>query len=303
MAGFDLAEGKYKNEDVSSEELWKSFKRVFSTKTLNSSSYKFVFLKSIVDCIERYNGKKNYTFYEIFERFTEIYWVLIVKYGLNQNTSKSKFTYIEQIFQEYIGRTSDKKVVKIEFDDITETAKKKIVDLVVKKCKKYVVGALFEDTQELFYSFSRKGEWMELNPKMITFLKEHGEAIEELNYYELAMFLDKVNAADAVDRIYEEKENIKTDDSVNVYRQMLFDEFEGTKKKLDYISKINTIELLMVAEDNLYQVKNLEDENSYLKELYDKEKRIENDSESMMQYLDDPERIIKMLKMRKGIYC
>ena len=55
LAGFDLSEGKYKNDDVSSEELWKSFNRVFSTKTLNSSSYKFVFLKSIVDCIERYN--------------------------------------------------------------------------------------------------------------------------------------------------------------------------------------------------------------------------------------------------------
>ena len=303
MAGFDLSEGKYKNDDVSSEELWKSFNRVFSTKTLNSSSYKFVFLKSIVDCIERYNGKMSYTFYEIFERFTEIYWVLVVKYGLNQNASKSKLTYIEQIFREYIGRTSDKKVVKIEFDDITDAAKKKIVDLVVKKCKKYVVGALFEDTQELFYSFSKKGEWIELNPKMITFLKEHGEAIEELNYYELAKFLDKVNAADAVDRINEEKENIKTDDSVNVYRQMLFDECEGTNKSLDYIPKINTIELLMVAEDNLYQVENLEAENSYLKDLYDKEKRIENDSESMMQYLDDPERIIKMLKMRKGICC
>lgn len=27
------------------------------------------------------------------------------------------------------------------------------------KCKKYVVGALFEDTKGLFYSFSKKGEW------------------------------------------------------------------------------------------------------------------------------------------------
>ena len=301
MAGFDLSEGKYKNDNVSSEELWKSFNRVFSTKTLNSSSYKFVFLKSIMDCIKRYNSKMNYTFYEVFERFTEIYWTLIVKYGLNQNVSKSKLTYIEQIFQEYIGRTNNKKVVRIEFDDITDTAKKKIIDLVVKKCKKYVVGALFEDTQELFYSFSRTGEWIELNPKMITFLKEHGEAIEELNYFELAKFLDKVNEADAVDKIYEEKENIKTDDSVNAYRQMLFDEFEGAKKNLDYISKINTIELLMASEDNLYQVENVEDENSYLKDLYDKEERIENDSESMMQYLDDPERIVKMLKIRKGI--
>lgn len=193
MAGFDLVEGKYRVDDVSPEEMWKSFNRVFSTKTLNSSSYKFIFLKSILDCLERYNGKKNYTFYEIFERFTEIYWILIVKYGLNQNAVKSKLTYIEQIFQEYIGRTNDKRIVRIKFDDITDTAKKKIIDLVVKKCKKYVVGALFEDTQELFYSFSKKGEWVEVNPKMIVFLKEHGEAIEELNYYELAKFLDKVN--------------------------------------------------------------------------------------------------------------
>lgn len=301
MAGFDLVEGKYRVDDVSPEEMWKSFNRVFSTKTLNSSSYKFIFLKSILDCLERYNGKKNYTFYEIFERFTEIYWILIVKYGLNQNAAKSKLTYIEQIFQEYIGRTNDKRIVRIKFDDITDTAKKKIIDLVVKKCKKYVVGALFEDTQELFYSFSKKGEWVELNPKMIIFLKEHGEAIEELNYYELAKFLDKVNASDAIDRIYEEKENIMIDDSVNVYRQMLFDEFEGMKKGVEHISQVNTIEILMVAEENLYQVENIEDENIYLKDLYDKEKRIENDSENMMQYLDDPERIIKMLKMRKGI--
>lgn len=301
MAGFDLVEGKYRVDDVSPEEMWKSFNRVFSTKTLNSSSYKFIFLKSILDCLERYNGKKNYTFYEIFERFTEIYWILIVKYGLNQNAVKSKLTYIEQIFQEYIGRTNDKRIVRIKFDDITDTAKKKIIDLVVKKCKKYVVGALFEDTQELFYSFSKKGEWVEVNPKMIVFLKEHGEAIEELNYYELAKFLDKVNASDAINRIYEEKENIMTDDSVNVYRQMLFDEFEGMKKGVEYISQINTIELLMVAEENLYKVENIEDENIYLIDLHDKEKRIENDLENMMQYLDDPERIIKMLKMRKGI--
>ena len=92
-----------------------------------------------------------------------------------------------------------------------------------------------------------------------------------------------------------------TDDSVNVYRQMLFDEFEGMKKGVEYISQINTIELLMVAEENLYKVENIEDENIYLIDLHDKEKRIENDLENMMQYLDDPERIIKMLKMRKGI--
>lgn len=74
MSGYELSEGIYKAGDFTQEELWKAFRNVFSTKTQNSSSYKFVFLKAIMDCIHRYN-KDEYTFYEIFERFTDMYWV------------------------------------------------------------------------------------------------------------------------------------------------------------------------------------------------------------------------------------
>ena len=100
MSGYELSEGIYKAGDFTQEELWKAFRNVFSTKTQNSSSYKFVFLKAIMDCIHRYN-KDEYTFYEIFERFTDMYWVLVVKYGLSQNNSSTNETYIEQILKEY----------------------------------------------------------------------------------------------------------------------------------------------------------------------------------------------------------
>lgn len=42
----------------------------------------------------KYN-KAEYTFFELFERFTEIYWVLVVKYGIAQNNLNTKETYIE----------------------------------------------------------------------------------------------------------------------------------------------------------------------------------------------------------------
>ena len=51
MSGYELSEGIYKAGDFTQEELWKAFRNVFSTKTQNSSSYKFVFLKAIMDCI------------------------------------------------------------------------------------------------------------------------------------------------------------------------------------------------------------------------------------------------------------
>lgn len=62
MSGYDLSEGVFRTGNYSEEQLWKSFRNVFSTKTQNSSSYKFVFLKSIIDCMHQYNSRTEYTF-------------------------------------------------------------------------------------------------------------------------------------------------------------------------------------------------------------------------------------------------
>lgn len=301
MSGFDLISGEYKKGEYSEDELWASFKRVFSTKTANSSSYKFVFLKSLLDCIDRYN-KITYSFYEVFERFTEIYWILVVKYGLAQNNSPKKETYVEQILKEYVGCTTDDKKVKIEFNDLTIEAKTKIIQQVTKKCKKYVVGALYGDTEKLIYSFSKVNEIIELNPLMKDFIIKHSDSIEELNYYELTRFIDKVNSQEKAKTIMNDR-NYKLTESQEIYRQLLYDEFEMNclfkNKSVEY----NTIELLMEAEEKLRESKDFERENEDCKKLYDKEVAIEMDCQDMKLYLDDPEKIIKMLKMRHKILC
>lgn len=301
MGGYDLSEGIYKSSNCSEEELWKAFRNVFSTKTLNSSSYKFVFLKSIMDCIHRYN-KIDYTFYEIFERFTEIYWILIVKYGLAQNNSNSKETYIEQILKEYVGCTTGETRITIRFNDLIPLAKDKIVHQVTKKCKKYVVGALYGDTNGLFYSFSKKKEVIELNPVMKDFVLQHEGSIEELNYFELTKFIDKVNSREKIDKIIREK-GYKKNDSIEAYRQLLYDEFETEHISDSNLTEVNTIELLMEAEENYCKTRTIERENAYYKKLYEKEVSIEKDSENMKLYLDDPERVIKMIKVRHRISC
>lgn len=44
-------------------------------------------------------------------------------------------------------------------------------------------------------------------------------------------------------------------------------------------------------------------ENAYYKEFFKKEETINNDSEDMKLYLDDPERVINMIKVRHRINC
>ena len=45
--------------------------------------------------------------------------------------------------------------------------------------------------KQILYSFSKKDEWIELNPIVYNFLKRHREEIQEMNYNAWAEF--KVN--------------------------------------------------------------------------------------------------------------
>ena len=49
MAGFELKEGFYEERKVTEDELWSAFSCVFSSRSRNDSSYKFGFLKAIID--------------------------------------------------------------------------------------------------------------------------------------------------------------------------------------------------------------------------------------------------------------
>lgn len=91
---------------------------------------------------------------------------------------------------------------------------------------------------------------------------------------------------------------------LETYRQLLYDEFETEHINNDYIlSDVNTIELLIKAEKRYSQSNITEMENAYYKEFFKKEETINNDSEDMKLYLDDPERVINMIKVRHRINC
>lgn len=80
MAGFELKEGFYEERKVTEDELWSAFSCVFSSRSRNDSSYKFGFLKAIIDNLYNVDENLKLTFDQLFSKFAEIYWNLILKY-------------------------------------------------------------------------------------------------------------------------------------------------------------------------------------------------------------------------------
>lgn len=227
MAGYELNEGQYRSESVSEEELWSAISNVFTSNIRTQSSYKYGLLKSILDNLYNVDDDFTLTFDQIFSKFAEIYWNLILKYKLSQQiaTTGKKGTYLEQIIIDSVSKYA--LPANIPYESLSPSMMLDINTQVKNKCKKYVIGALFEDTKQLFYSFSKKGQWIKFNPLMYEFICKHKIIIEKLNYYEWAKFLESINSEDASHRLLTKiDESAKRTNLANI-RNILFTEFES----------------------------------------------------------------------------
>ncbi len=227
MSGYNLKEGQYNNIPLSDDQIWSSFSYVFSPNSKNNTSYKFGFLKSILDNLYNTNADLVLTFDQLFSKFAEIYWNLILKYNLRQSpkSKDNKRTYIEQIL--YSAKTDYKIADGVPFEQLPNELIIKISHEVKMKCKRNVVGALFADTKGRFYSFSRKEEWIKIHPDAYKFACKHKVALEKLNYYEWAKFLEKVNDDSTVIHLLGKLDESSKRQNLSVYRQILYDEFES----------------------------------------------------------------------------
>lgn len=102
------------------------------------------------------------------------------------------------------------------------------------KCKENVVGALFRDSGDTLYSFSKKAEYIQLNPIFYSFTK-HKKILEKMNYFEWARFLEKVNDDTSTKNLLNNLDSVTLRNDLSIYRKILFDEFE--ERKCFYCSK------------------------------------------------------------------
>nr|MCR5667992.1 hypothetical protein [Lachnospiraceae bacterium] len=102
IAGHELKCATYRAEHVPEDELWSAFAHLFSSQTRMVSSYKYGFLKSIIDNLYNVDEHLTLTFDQLFSKFGEIYWNLILKYELRQQAKRE--TYLEQIIRNAVAK-------------------------------------------------------------------------------------------------------------------------------------------------------------------------------------------------------
>lgn len=230
MAGWNLKNGEITEYSVTEDRIWSLFNYVFSDSCSKRNTYKFGLIKSLLD--NCFNGTmvENgvfYSFYDVFSRFAENYWNLVMKYDLRQMRpdGKSKYSKVEQILKEEL--IHDMVVSELEFCSLSEETQNRIKEKVCKECKTCVVGALYEDFDGIIYSFDLKGDGFIINPCIHDFLLKYKSEIERLNYYSWAKFLEQINDEAALIRVIDKLElATPRRDNLSVYREILRREFE-----------------------------------------------------------------------------
>lgn len=226
MAGYDLKEESYIQKQLTEDDLWSIFSGMFSSKVSHDTSYKYGFFKSILDSL--YNADENLvlTFDQLFYKFTEIYWNLVLKYNLRQKakTKDGRETSLERVLKEALNKQEI--IADVSFEAISDEMKIKISHKVKMKCKENVVGALFGDSKHTLYSFSKKSEYIQLNPLVYAFMTKHKKILEKMNYFEWAKYLEKVNEKSSTRNLLNNLDTITFRSDLSVYRRILFEEFE-----------------------------------------------------------------------------
>ncbi len=222
--------GELNFSPITDDKYWSLFNFFFSESCHKTSTYKFALVKSILDNLFNNTPSQNgqsILYENLFAKFAESFWNLVVKYQLHQQkpTSEGKTSKIEQIFNEECSKNHT--LENLEFDSINETQKSLLIKKVQSECKKYVLGALYGDFEGKLYGFNQNGDSIILSNYAYTFLLKYKIEIEKLNYYAWAKFLEKCNQENVLYKILSKLELSTPERSpLDIYRKILFSEFQ-----------------------------------------------------------------------------
>lgn len=229
MEGWKLSEAEYINSTISEDEIWQIFNYIFSTRSVNRTSYKYGLLKALLESVFDTNMDGEINLEVIYTKFSRIYWSLVVKYKLIQGDKgvKGGKTSIEKICDKYIEEYPFTQY--LDFDSLKEGLREKINRDILKQCKKYVVGALYGDSNGILYSFSKKYNYLKFNPNVYKFIKKYNSILLRLNNYEWIKYLEKVNPQENCYSIAIKLDEASKRGNLAMYKEFLYIKLKNTK--------------------------------------------------------------------------
>ncbi|WP_216367495.1 hypothetical protein [Anoxybacillus sp. EFIL] len=114
--GWDLQIGKIKEQYLTEQQIWQMFNVFFSSKSKNTTTYKFGLIKALIENLYSVNGNLELSYDRLFESFTKIYWNLVIHHHLRQANHSMKNSEIEKVltgFQKKYEIPSDFRFDKI----------------------------------------------------------------------------------------------------------------------------------------------------------------------------------------------
>jgi len=115
----------------------------------------------------------------------------------------------------------------LEFESIPLSIRTELIQKITKLCKKYVLGALYQDMEGCLYEFDLRENGIFLSYDGYSFMLKYKIEIEKLNYYAWAKFLESVNNDNVLIRLLDKLELATPKrHSLQNYRYILEREFE-----------------------------------------------------------------------------
>ncbi len=245
---------------ASEDELWSLFNYFFSPSCKKTSTYKFGFLKAILDNL--FSGEMNekgyaLSFDTLFESFAANYWNLITEYHLKQlRFNGASQASIEIVINKIVEE--NKTLKELNFYSLNGEDRKKVINEVKTKCKRHVIGAMYDNFEGVLYGYSPEFEIIWLNHVSYEFLLKYKLEIEKINYFEWAKKLQELNKNQSL-KLLEDLENATPHrNDLAFYRNILKNEFENNNcfycgKKLEgKVTVDHVIPWKLVREDRIW---------------------------------------------------
>jgi 5-methylcytosine-specific restriction endonuclease McrA len=218
--------GEMRASYLTDKEIWGHINFIFSSKSKNSTTYKFVLIKSILENLYNVNEKLELSYDALFSSFGKIYWNLVIHHNLNQINMTNKKAEVQTILLDVQAKHQIPNT--LVFDRLSDELQVEIITKVKRKCKLNVMGAIYGDTSGNIYDFDNKIENLRMNPAFYSFMQRFQRVLNYLTNYHLALFLEKFNEQGDTTNLLLKVENISKRSSLDQFYQILSSLYNGT---------------------------------------------------------------------------